>query len=72
MLAGTVDAQFFEEVPEKARSEELLRHGVLPRARKREIFCRTLREVVFPGLERFGIDASPAHGWLEEAERSGG
>jgi hypothetical protein len=71
MLAGTVDADFFTRGVESAGSEELLRHGVLPVARKREVFSRTLLEVVFPGLERFGIDASSARAWLEEAGRPG-
>jgi hypothetical protein len=37
---------------------------VLPHSRKRETFVRTLEEVVFPGLEKFAIDAAPARGWL--------
>jgi hypothetical protein len=69
MLGGTVEADFFEEVPQKASGDELLRHGVLPHGRKREVFSRTLLDVVFPGLERFGIDASSARAWLEGAER---
>ena len=71
MLAGTVDADLFEEVTQEVRSDDLLRHGVLPRSCKREVFSRTLRDVVFPGLERFGIDASHARAWLEEAGRRG-
>jgi Rubrerythrin len=71
MLAGTVDACFFEEVAEEVRGDDLLRHGVLPHARKREVFSMTLADMVFPGLERFGIDSSPARTWLEASERRG-
>ena len=43
---------------------EFARHGILATARKREIFVRTLEEVVLPGLEQFGIDTAPARAWL--------
>jgi hypothetical protein len=68
MLRGTVDEGFFTR-PAEAESDVLLRHGVLPHARKRELFVRTLLDVVFPGLERFGVDSSPARAWLEEGQR---
>ncbi len=69
MLAGTIDEGLFSEAADEATSDDLFRHGVLPHARKREVFSRTLVDIVFPGLERFGIDASPARAWLEKAER---
>jgi Rubrerythrin len=69
MLRGTVDEGFFAKAPPEAEGAELLRHGVLPHARKREVFVRTLLDVVFPGLERFGVDAAPARAWLEEGQR---
>jgi hypothetical protein len=66
MLAGTVDPGLFYRNGdgEPLGAAELLRHGVLQRARKREIFVGTLERVVFPGLERFGIDVGPARAWL--------
>jgi hypothetical protein len=66
MLSGTVDDGLFTEPSAEADSEELWKHGVLPQSRKREVFVRTLLDVVFPGLESFGIDASPARRWLDE------
>jgi hypothetical protein len=42
-----------------------LNHGVLPHTRKRETFVKALRDVVFPGLERFGVDTAPARAWVE-------
>ena len=62
MLSGTVDDRLFSAAEDE--SEELLRHGVLPPAQKREIFVRTLDEVVLPGLERLGVSAAPARAWL--------
>jgi hypothetical protein len=64
MLAGTVDDALFAGNAASPDDEELLRHGVLPAARKKEVFVRTLEEVVFPGLEEFGIDPAPARAWL--------
>jgi hypothetical protein len=64
MLAGTVDDALFARKPAHPDEEELLRHGVLPAGRKREIFVRTLEEVVFPGFEEFGIDPAPGRAWL--------
>jgi rubrerythrin len=66
MLSGAVDERIFSSPDDERGSDELLRHGVLPLARKREIFLGTLHEVVLPGLEQFGIDSAPALAWLAE------
>jgi hypothetical protein len=42
----------------------LLRLGVLPLEKKREVFLGTLEQVVFPGLEKFGVDPEPGRTWL--------
>src|SRR5207253_1653329 len=62
MVSGTVGPELFGPAPDQP---DLLRYGVLPLSRKREIFSQTLREVVFPGFEQFGIDTSAARSWLE-------
>ena len=64
MLAGTADEGLFAEAAPEYESEELLRHGVLPHSRKRAIFVATLEGVVFPGLERFGVDPEAGRTWL--------
>ena len=64
MLSGTVDEAIFAPAAVDLDEGELLHHGVLPAASKKEIFLRTLEEVVLPGLEEFGIDAAPARAWL--------
>jgi hypothetical protein len=68
MLSGTVDDGFFATAAPDVNAKELLRYGVLPHERKREIFESTLLGVVFPGLEKFGIDAGPARAWLEQRQ----
>ena len=64
MLAGTVGEGLFASAGADLESRELLRHGVLPHSLKRSIFIGTLEEVVFPGLEKFGISPLPARQWL--------
>jgi hypothetical protein len=69
MLAGTVDAHaLFGPVSAELEAEALIALGVLPHSLKREVFVRTLREVVFPGLEGLGVDVGPARGWLTNAQ----
>jgi hypothetical protein len=69
MLAGTIDEALLRPPPADEDPEGLLRLGVLPLAKKREVFLGTLEQVVFPGLERFGVDAGPARAWLSAAVR---
>lgn len=73
MLEGTIDPDLFAAGPHMDAADEdegeLLRHGVLPPARKREIFVATLETVVLPGLERSGVDPAPARAWLAAAVR---
>jgi hypothetical protein len=66
MLEGSVDEGILTSGQPAAEPDDLLLHGVLPRTRKREIFIRTLEEVVFPGLERNGVGAAPARAWLAD------
>jgi rubrerythrin len=68
MLSGTIDEGLFAEAMPEFDDSELLQHGVLPQAQKREVFVRTLLDVVFPGLENFGIDAGPARAWLKQRQ----
>jgi len=70
MLSGTVGDGLFAPAGPDLESRELLRHGVLPHSQKRATFTGTLRGVVFPGLEKFGIDCGPARAWLSAREQS--
>lgn len=67
MLAGTINQGLFGAPPADEDPEGLLRLGVLPLDKKREVFLGTLEQVVFPGLERFGVDAEPGRRWLAQA-----
>ena len=64
MLSGSIDAALFGVAEGEPSAAELLRHGVLPRSQKRDVFVGALEGVILPGLERFGIDAAPARAWL--------
>ena len=67
MLAGTIDEGLFAPPPPDEDPEGLLRLGVLPLEKKREVFLATLEQVVFPGLEKFGVDPEPGRKWLAHA-----
>jgi Rubrerythrin len=71
MLAGTVDEGLFGPPPADEDPEGLLRLGVLPLEKKREVFLGTLEQVVFPGLEKFGVDPDPGRRWLARAAGTG-
>lgn len=65
MLEGSIAPDLFRPAGADREDEALLDHGVLPHVLKREVFVRMLEEVVFPGLERFGVDVAPARSWLD-------
>lgn len=71
MLAGTVPENFFDAPAGPYDSPALLEHGVLPHSRKQGIFAASLDEVIFPGLESFGVDSQPARRWLASRRREG-
>ena len=53
-------------LPAGSADDGLLAHGVFPLARKREVFVRTLEEVVLPGLAKFGVEVQPARAWIAD------
>ena len=64
MLAGTVTEELFRAGDEA--DPELAGYGALPREDRAQIFTATMRELVFVGLERFGIDTSAGAQWLDK------
>ena len=65
MLEGAAPADLFLDDAAPGRADPaLLAHGVLPHGLKREVFVRTLEEVICPGLAALGVDDGPARGWL--------
>jgi hypothetical protein len=69
MLAGTVGDELFSTAQLHPLAARLGGLGALSRPERLRVFVASMREVVFPGLERFGIDTSAAQSWL--AERQG-
>lgn len=65
VLSGTVGDALFVEGGDDAEAPALSGYGVLSRAESAAIFAETMRGVVFPGLERFGVDAAKARQWLD-------
>lgn len=72
MLAGSVDDDLFCAAGEPEREDPgLLALGVLPHARKRDLFAGALEQVVLPGLAAAGVDVAPARAWLAAEEAAG-
>jgi len=69
MLQGSAAPDLFEAVSPAKEDAALLEYGVVPHGIKREVFARTLEDVVFPGLQRFGVDTGPGRAWLASRRR---
>ena len=66
MLSATVSDDLFAADAADLGAQELAGFGVLERGDRRRIVRETLDLVVFPGLERFGIDVQAGRNWLRE------
>ena len=66
ILAGTVAEEVFSDEPEHPLQEALGCRGSLSRADRLRVFGDTMRQVVFPGLTRFGIETRHGETWLAE------
>jgi hypothetical protein len=70
MLHGAVGDELFrpddDSTPEN--DDVLAGVGALRKSDRKAVFGATMRTVVFPGLERFGIDTSAGSRWLDAAE----
>jgi hypothetical protein len=66
MLAAALGPHFFTitDAPD-AQQKQLAAIGSLERPERQRVVRETLESVVLPGLERFGIETSPAKRWLE-------
>jgi hypothetical protein len=65
MLAGTVTDDLFHGGDLSPEAEEVLAgFGALRPSDGKAIFAATMRQVVFPGLERFGVDTSAGERWI--------
>jgi hypothetical protein len=67
MLSSTLSDELFDGPAEVSDVDRVLAgFGSLERAERRRVVEETLHAVVFPGLERFGIDTSRGTAWLAE------
>jgi hypothetical protein len=63
MLEATLGAEFWSAGASRANERELVGLGQLEHSERRRIVFETLQHVVFPGLERFGIDTGLGRRW---------
>lgn len=65
MLRDTASEELFGDAPDPPHASALAGLGGLPRGTRCRIFASTMREVVFPGLRRHGLDTRLAQRWLD-------
>jgi len=68
MLQGAINEEVFEQPFAKQWHPSFLEHGELPLPYRVRLFKTCLEEVVFPGLEAFGVDCSQGKSWLDSHE----
>jgi hypothetical protein len=66
VLEASVEPGFLEGQSQSPWTDALYDYGELPSAELIQIYCDTLRLVVFPGLDAVGVDTSKGRAWLEE------
>ena len=64
MLQAIGVKRLYSDVDEGAFFEDLARYGELSQSARQEIFVTAMQTIIFPGLERAGIDSSPTAQWL--------
>jgi hypothetical protein len=69
MLHATLSAELFHESEPDPDASALAGLGELERGERRRVVGETLRDVVFPGLERYGADVRAGRRWLDELFR---
>ncbi len=67
MLAATVPTELRTPVAHERSSAALVAHGVLPRNELWSLLEDAMHQVVFAGLEHFGVDVGPGRAWLAQA-----
>jgi hypothetical protein len=65
MLAATVNEEIFD-LDDAEADVATTGLGGLVRSSRRSIFVDTMRDVVFPGLQQFGVDTKAARSWLDD------
>lgn len=65
MLAAGVPPDLFARGAAEPGEEALRAYGVLSKTELVEIFRATMSDVILPGFERLGVDATKARAWLQ-------
>ena len=67
MLSSTLPDELFDAREDANAIDGVLAgFGSLERTERRRVVRETLRDVIFPGLERFGIETRRGKAWLDE------
>ena len=66
MLEASVEPGFLEGERQAPWTDALFDYGELPWAELVQIYCDTLNEVVFKGLDAMGVITSKGRTWLLE------
>lgn len=67
LLSSTLPDELFDAPPEDSAVDRALAGlGSLERTERKRVVRETLHGVIFPGLERFGIETSRGRAWLDE------
>ena len=70
MLDISVKDELFLPVANLDDYDESFNHGVMPVALRLDQFKETMRQIVLPGFESFGINTSKAENWLRKKASS--
>jgi hypothetical protein len=70
MLRGTVRDDLFKPPPILGDEATMQKYGTLPVAGRRQAFLLGMRDVVFPGLARVGVDTTAGAQFVDELEAS--
>jgi bacterioferritin (cytochrome b1) len=71
MLSSTVNEEIFSDAPDHAHQDKLSGMGSLSRIDRLNTFIEVLTAVIFPGLQKFGIDTGAAKDWLKTQTHKG-
>jgi len=66
MLEASVEPGFLDGTREAPWTDELYDYGELPVPELVKLYCDTLDEVIFKGLDAMGVDTSKGRKWLRE------
>ena len=70
LLEQAVTDELFNLPEDDDPDEACAPYGTVSRATRQAVFKSSLKELVFPGLERFSVDTAPGRAWLVERSMS--